>query len=112
LRHRFISNFASSRTTKKADRVEHLQWRSTRSAYSLASPRLMTVAVRLVFRLTSLFYYTSLAAECKGIAADRVPAAPKAEDFPELKPGETWSYEKGLAYPDSIFDTAMRYAPE
>ena len=24
------------------------------------------------------------------IAADRVPMAPRAEDFPEIKPGETW----------------------
>jgi hypothetical protein len=33
----------------------HQQWSATRSAYSSASPRLIAVAVRLVFRITLLF---------------------------------------------------------
>src|ERR1019366_2416825 len=31
------------------------------------------------------------------IAADRVPFAPKAGDFPEIKPGETWIYQREMA---------------
>jgi hypothetical protein len=36
------------------------------------------------------------------IAADRVPAAPKAGDFPEIKPGQTWSPANDLAFPGSL----------
>jgi hypothetical protein len=68
LRHKSIPCFAGRRSTlsvaiaviktisqtKKADRVGTFQRRSTRSAYSSSSPRPMAVAVRLVFRFTSL----------------------------------------------------------
>jgi hypothetical protein len=36
------------------------------------------------------------------IAADRVPTAPKAGDFLEIKPGESWSYDKHLAFPGTL----------
>lgn len=36
------------------------------------------------------------------IAADRVPMAPKAGDFLEIKPGQSWSFDKGLTFPGSI----------
>ena len=44
------------------------------------------------------------------IAADRVPMPPKAEDFLEIKPGETWSYAKGLAFPGSIPEGLSSFA--
>src|SRR5262249_1167032 len=36
------------------------------------------------------------------IAANREPIFPKANDFPEIKPGESWSYSQRLEFPGSI----------
>jgi hypothetical protein len=44
------------------------------------------------------------------IAADRKPINPQAGDFPEIKPGETWSYDKHLAFPGSIPEGASMFA--
>jgi hypothetical protein len=44
------------------------------------------------------------------IAADRKPFFPKAGDFPEIKPGETWSYGKHLAFPGSIPEGGSTFA--
>jgi hypothetical protein len=78
---------------KKADRLEHLQWRSARSAYSSASPHPMAVAVRLVCRLSSLSYqYTSLASQGKGrlepIQAEHLPHPESVSGGQESLDGE------------------------
>jgi hypothetical protein len=44
------------------------------------------------------------------IAADRLPIAPKAGDFPEIKPGEIWSFDKHLAFPGSIPEGGSTFA--
>jgi hypothetical protein len=44
------------------------------------------------------------------IAADRKPFFPKAGDFPEIKPGETWSYDRHLAFPGSIPEGGSTFA--
>ena len=38
----------------------------------------------------------------QAVALDRILPAPKAEDFPEIKPGQTWSYDKELTFPGSV----------
>src|SRR5262249_9758602 len=43
------------------------------------------------------------------IAADREPIAPKAGDFPEIKPGETWTYGK-ISFPGSIPEGGSTFA--
>jgi hypothetical protein len=44
------------------------------------------------------------------IAADRKPIFPKAGDFPEIKPSETWSYDKHLEFPGSIPEGGSTFA--
>jgi hypothetical protein len=44
------------------------------------------------------------------IAADRKPFFPKAGDFPEIKPGETWSYDRHLEFPGSIPEGGSTFA--
>ncbi|MBY0522248.1 MAG: hypothetical protein K2R98_02555 [Gemmataceae bacterium] len=47
------------------------------------------------------------------VAADRIAVAPKAEDFPEIKPGQSWSFDKQLAFPGRVplsSDTFATYA--
>ena len=44
------------------------------------------------------------------IAFDRIPLAPKAEDFPEIKPGENWTFEKNLAFPGAIPEGGSTFA--
>src|SRR5262245_33631829 len=36
------------------------------------------------------------------VAADRKPAPPRAADFPELKPGQSWSFDKDLTFPGHL----------
>jgi hypothetical protein len=55
----------SVRQTQKADRAERLERSSTRSAYSLTSPRLTAVAVYLVSRLFLLTHDTAFFQERK-----------------------------------------------
>jgi hypothetical protein len=44
------------------------------------------------------------------IAADRKAVFPKAGDFPEIKPGESWSYDKHLLFPGSIPQGGNKFA--
>lgn len=55
----------------------------------------------------------ALPADCvklQRIAADRVPVVPRAEDFPEIKPGQSWSYAKELTFPGSIPEGSSTFA--
>src|SRR5579871_4031140 len=65
--------------------MERPQWRSTRSAYSSSSPRLTAVAVRLVFRRTSLFdWYTPVCSWKQGppqIYPDQLHRVPPVHFF-------------------------------
>jgi hypothetical protein len=40
--------------------------------------------------------------EHRRAVADRKPAPPKAADFPELNPGQSWSFDTGLSFPGPI----------
>jgi hypothetical protein len=40
--------------------------------------------------------------EFKRASADRKLVLPKAADFPELKPGQSWSYDRDLSFPGWI----------
>lgn len=48
--------------------------------------------------------------EMQRIAAGRVPVKPKAGDFPEIKPGQSWTYDKELAFPGSVPEGSSTFA--
>ena len=40
--------------------------------------------------------------ESRRASADRIPAPPKAADFPEIKPGKSWSFDMDLTFPGPV----------
>lgn len=48
--------------------------------------------------------------EMQRLAAGRVPVAPKAGDFLEIKPGQSWSYAKELTFPGSVPEGSSTFA--
>jgi hypothetical protein len=66
------------------------------------------------------FIWSSVKGEVKASVADsvtiqriapgRIFVAPKAEDFPEIKPGQTWVYNRQLTFPGSIPEGGSTFA--